>query len=95
VHPSELFWRQLRFSDFDVSEMSFSSLLMARSAKRSYRQKSSDGCTGLGMSAIPSGLTLPSKIGQVLGFEAIAMLSGMFTVALLEESVPGNFSRGS
>jgi 4,5-dihydroxyphthalate decarboxylase len=30
VHPSELFWRQLRFSDFDVSEMSFSSLMMAR-----------------------------------------------------------------
>jgi len=31
VHPSELFWRQLRFADFDVSEMSFSSLMMARS----------------------------------------------------------------
>ena len=29
VHPSELFWRQLRFGDFDVSEMSFSSLMMA------------------------------------------------------------------
>jgi 4,5-dihydroxyphthalate decarboxylase len=29
VHPSELFWRQLRFADFDVSEMSFSSLLIA------------------------------------------------------------------
>src|SRR3989441_9998052 len=31
VHPSELFWRQLRFADFDASEMSFSSLIMARS----------------------------------------------------------------
>lgn len=31
VHPSELFWRQLRFADFDVSEMSMSSLMMARS----------------------------------------------------------------
>jgi len=30
VHPSELFWRQLRFADFDVSEMSLSSLMMAR-----------------------------------------------------------------
>src|SRR5882757_2163708 len=30
VHASELFWRQLRFADFDVSEMSFSSLIMAR-----------------------------------------------------------------
>jgi 4,5-dihydroxyphthalate decarboxylase len=29
VHASELFWRQLRFADFDVSEMSFSSLIMA------------------------------------------------------------------
>ena len=29
VFASELFWRQLRFADFDVSEMSFSSLLMA------------------------------------------------------------------
>ena len=30
VQPSELFWRQLRFGDFDVSEMSVSSLMMAR-----------------------------------------------------------------
>jgi 4,5-dihydroxyphthalate decarboxylase len=29
--PSELFWRQLRFADFDVSEMSMSSLMMIRS----------------------------------------------------------------
>ena len=31
VFASELFWRQLKFADFDVSEMSFSSLMMARS----------------------------------------------------------------
>jgi len=30
VHPSELFWRQLKFADFDVSEMSFSTLIMAK-----------------------------------------------------------------
>ena len=28
VFPSELFWRQLRFADFDASEMSFSTLMM-------------------------------------------------------------------
>jgi 4,5-dihydroxyphthalate decarboxylase len=31
LHPSELFWRQLRFAEFDISEMSMSSLLMAQS----------------------------------------------------------------
>jgi 4,5-dihydroxyphthalate decarboxylase len=29
IHPSEMFWRQLRFAEFDVSEMSWSSLLIA------------------------------------------------------------------
>lgn len=29
VHPSEMFWRQLRFGEFDVSEMSMSSLIIA------------------------------------------------------------------
>jgi 4,5-dihydroxyphthalate decarboxylase len=32
VHPSELFWRQLHFGDYDVSEMSLSSLMMIRAA---------------------------------------------------------------
>ena len=31
VHPSEMFWRQLKFADFDVSEMSMSSLIIATS----------------------------------------------------------------
>jgi 4,5-dihydroxyphthalate decarboxylase len=30
IHPSEMFWRQLRFGEFDVSEMSMSSLIIAR-----------------------------------------------------------------
>jgi 4,5-dihydroxyphthalate decarboxylase len=29
LHPSEMFWRQLKFGDFDVSEMSMSSILIA------------------------------------------------------------------
>lgn len=29
MHPSEMFWRQLKFAEFDVSEMSISSLLIA------------------------------------------------------------------
>jgi 4,5-dihydroxyphthalate decarboxylase len=29
IHGSEMFWRQLRFGDFDISEMSLSSLLIA------------------------------------------------------------------
>lgn len=31
VHPSEMFWRQLHYKEFEVSEMSMSSLLAARS----------------------------------------------------------------
>ena len=29
VHPSEMFWRQLKFGDFDISEMSLSTLCIA------------------------------------------------------------------
>ena len=37
VHPSEMFWRQLKFEEFDVSEMSVSSLLiMAASGQRNW-----------------------------------------------------------
>src|ERR1043165_8945249 len=31
LHPSELFWRQLRFAEFDVAEMAMASLMMAKS----------------------------------------------------------------
>ena len=29
LHPSEMFWRQLKFGDFDISEMSLASLCIA------------------------------------------------------------------
>src|SRR5215510_15854064 len=29
LHPSEMFWRQLRFGEFDVSEMSMSTLIIS------------------------------------------------------------------
>ena len=32
LHASEMFWRQLKFAEFDISEMSFSSLMMANAA---------------------------------------------------------------
>jgi 4,5-dihydroxyphthalate decarboxylase len=31
IHPSEMFWRQLRFGEFDISEMSMSSLIISLS----------------------------------------------------------------
>jgi 4,5-dihydroxyphthalate decarboxylase len=31
LHPSELFWRQLHFAEFDISELSLSSLMIAHS----------------------------------------------------------------
>lgn len=39
VFPSELFWRQLKFGDFDVAEMSMSSLMMEVAAGRADRER--------------------------------------------------------
>ena len=34
VHPSEMFWRQLKYGDFDISEMSLASLMIAAAQGR-------------------------------------------------------------
>ena len=52
----------------DISETS-------KSPNFNCRQNSSDACTGLGMSSMPSGLMRPSWIAHVLGLDAMPMLS--------------------
>ena len=47
----------------------------SKSAKRSWRQNISEGWSTVGTRLIPSGATLPSRIGHVLGFDAIPRLS--------------------
>ena len=42
AHPSEIFWRQLHFQEFDVSEMSLSSLLMAMASGNSRLGRAAD-----------------------------------------------------
>ena len=78
VLPSELFWRQLKFAEFDISEMS-------NSANFSCRQNSSEGSTMLGRRSMPLGFTRPSKIGQVRGFAAMARLSWRFMGGLSQD----------
>lgn len=39
IHPSELFWRQLKFGEFDISEMSLATLLVLNSAAKETGEK--------------------------------------------------------
>src|SRR4029077_9556262 len=50
----------------------------ANSAKCNCRQNSSDGCRMVGMRSIPSGFTVPSRIGQVRGLLVMPMLNCRF-----------------
>src|SRR5262249_41829337 len=56
----------------------------SKSAKRSWRQKSSDACRTVGTSSMPSGLMVPSRIGHDLGLEAMPRLSVSFMMAFAE-----------
>src|ERR1700730_19291505 len=50
----------------------------ANSAKCNCRQNSSDGCNTVGMRSMPSGLTVPSRIGQVRGMLGMPVLNCTF-----------------
>jgi hypothetical protein len=65
---SSPFERAMMRDEKDISEAS-------KSAKRSCRQNSSDGCTRVGINSMPSGCTRPSRTGHVRGLAAMAMLS--------------------
>src|SRR5262245_33438400 len=56
----------------------------SKSAKRSWRQNISDGCRTVATRSIPSGLTVPSRIGHDLGLEAMARLSLSFIIAFAD-----------
>src|SRR5712691_9999316 len=62
--------------DIDISATS-------NSANRSCRQNNSDGCNTVGTRSIPSGLTAPSMIGQVRGFDVMPRLNWSFMVCTL------------
>ena len=50
----------------------------ANSAKCNCRQNSSDGCKTVGIRSMPSGFTVPSRIGQVRGLLVMPMLNCRF-----------------
>ncbi len=55
----------------------------ANSAKCNWRQNSSDGCKTVGMRSMPSGFTVPSRIGQVRGLLVMPMLNCRFMWVLV------------
>ena len=63
--------RAIISEDTDISDRS-------KSPNRNCRQNISEGCRMVGTSSMPSGCTVPSRIGQVLGLEVMARLSCSF-----------------
>src|SRR5262245_56197841 len=72
--------RAIMSEETDISDTS-------KSAKRSWRQNISDGCRMVGTSSMPSGCTVPSRIGHVLGLDAMARLSWSFMRAFKPSGV--------
>src|SRR5580693_4225867 len=60
---------EMTSEDIDISDTS-------NSPNLSCRQNISEGCTTVGVSAMPSGAAAPSISGRVLGLSESAMLSG-------------------
>ncbi len=60
--------RAIISDETDISDTS-------KSAKRSCRQNISDGCRMVGTRSMPSGFTVPSRIGHDRGLDAMARLS--------------------
>lgn len=69
MHPSEIFWRQLRFAEFDVSEMSISSLMMTQS-------QGDDRWTGLPVFTMRSMFHTGILVRKDAGIDAPADLKG-------------------
>lgn len=92
-HPGETFWRQLRFGDFDVSEMSLSSFIAARG------RAAAGGLDYVGIPAFPSrrffhieldarvdaGITSPADLaGKRIGVPEYQQTAAVWLRAILE-----------
>ena len=67
VHPSELFWRQLKFADWDVAEMSFSSLMIAHA-------RGDDRFVGLTGAQIVHEILREQKVELVVGYPCVLLM---------------------
>src|SRR4051812_9116558 len=69
VFPSELFWRQLKFGDFDLAEMSMSTLMMAVAA-------GDEGFLGNPLFPTPQPVHTESVVRRAPGIDEPADLKG-------------------
>src|SRR5262249_12969663 len=83
VSPREV---AISSEDIDISETS-------NSAKRSWRQNISEGCTIVGTSVMPCGLTRPSRMGRVRSLSESAMLSSRWVACMPNQVGWSKFER--